>query len=101
MYTVVICGKPPVVENARIVGDQTFVYSSNFTYICDERHAMRGDDVIYCQANGNWTSPPYCEGVCLWLTHLGLLAYAHEVLRLRVLGLPAGFQEDLKMANCV
>ena len=80
MITAVICGEPPVVENARGVGDQTFGYSSNFTYLCDERHAMRGDDVIYCQANGNWTSPPYCEGLCLWQTYLGSLRIFMECL---------------------
>ena len=89
MITVVICGEPPVVENARGVGDQTFEYSSNFTYLCDERHALRGDDVIYCQANGSWTSPPYCEGLYVCQTHLGLPVYFHEGLRLRVLSIDA------------
>ena len=89
MITVVICGEPPVVENARDVGDQTFEYFSNFTDLCDERHALRGADVIYCQANGSWTSPPYCEGLCVRQTHLGLLACFHEELRLRVLAINA------------
>ena len=40
-----------------------YVYGGSVKFVCDENYTLVGTDVIYCQANGSWSSPvPRCFG---------------------------------------
>ena len=49
---VVDCGSPPPLENATINSQNSTVWGSNITYMCDEDNSIKQRT---CQASGNWS----------------------------------------------
>ncbi|XP_021078729.1 neurocan core protein isoform X3 [Mesocricetus auratus] len=66
----VLCGPPPVVENASLVGVRKAKYSVHATvrYQCDEGFSQHHVATIRCRNNGKWDQP---QIVCTKRGHIG------------------------------
>ncbi|KAM7143464.1 neurocan core protein isoform 7-T7 [Molossus nigricans] len=55
----VLCGPPPVVENASLIGARKAKYNVHATirYQCDEGFVQHHMSIIRCQSNGKWDRP--------------------------------------------
>ncbi|XP_068736238.1 uncharacterized protein [Montipora capricornis] len=57
-----LCDKPAHLENGYMLGEQ-FWEGNNITFKCEKGYFLRGPQVSFCNAAGNWTTEtPFCEG---------------------------------------
>ena len=56
------CGLPPSVANGQPQFSAT-VLGSTVYYTCENGYEVSGNSRIQCQANGQWTQPPSCNGM--------------------------------------
>ena len=57
------CGDPGKATNGEQIVKKGYVYGGSVKFDCDKNYTLVGTDVIYCQANGSWSSSiPRCLG---------------------------------------
>ena len=62
-FIVVKCGDPGKPSNGEQIVKKGYVYGGSVKFFCDKNYTLVGTDIIYCQANGSWSSPvPRCFG---------------------------------------
>ena len=58
------CGNPPRPTNNSIISLNGTVIGSVANYECDTGYKLVGNSSIVCQDNGEWSTPPVCQGMC-------------------------------------
>ncbi|CAH3145902.1 unnamed protein product, partial [Porites lobata] len=59
------CGNPGKPTNGKQIVRKGYVYGGSVKFFCDKNYTLVGTDVIYCQANGSWSSSvPRCLANC-------------------------------------
>ena len=57
------CNDPGKPSNGEKIVKKGHVYGGSVKFVCDKNYSLVGTDVIYCQANKNWSSSvPRCLG---------------------------------------
>ena len=57
------CGDPGKPTNGEQIVRNGYFYGGSVKFVCDNNYTLVGTDVIYCQANGSWSSSvPRCVG---------------------------------------
>ena len=56
------CGVPPALDNGYVTEISGVRYPDTAVYACFEEFTLQGSATVSCQANGDWSTPPFCNG---------------------------------------
>ena len=68
----VYCGLPPPVDNGQINFASSVFYEGKVNYTCFAGFTLSHTGFVECQASGEWTAAPTCDGTLLenlWSSH--------------------------------
>ncbi len=66
MHTAVNCGDPPslIFESRGLQETPTMtIFTGTVSYSCNEEYSLLGNTTSVCQASGEWSTPPHCNGI--------------------------------------
>ena len=65
LVSAVYCGLPPAVDNGHIDFVSSVFYEGKVNYTCFAGFVLSSTGFVECQATGEWTDAPKCEGISL------------------------------------
>ena len=62
IYTVILCGNPPDIDNGMVVSSTGTTFGETATYSCSTGYQLLGSATVTCQDTGSWSTLPSCIG---------------------------------------